>query len=191
MGSLMLGEHAAAEAALIEALEATLVIDDRPGLVTRMEMLASSAALAGRASRAAELLGASETLRKRIGAEKSRFTHAHVEEARVKAVAILGAGRYATAYEAGSRLDREGAVALALGKTPDPQTGAPTDTSSNPLGKREREVADLVAEGLSNKEIASRLFLSERTVETHVYNILNKLGFSSRVNIASWVTRSE
>jgi predicted ATPase/DNA-binding CsgD family transcriptional regulator len=191
MGSLMLGEHAAAEAALIEALEATLVIDDRPGLVMRMEMLASGAALAGRASRAAELLGASEMLRQRIGAEKSRFTQAHVEQARAKAEAILGSGRYATAYEAGSRLDREGAVALALGKTPDPHTSAPTDTSSNPLGKREREVADLIAEGLSNKEIASRLFLSERTVETHVYNILNKLGFSSRVGIASWVTRSE
>ena len=82
-------------------------------------------------------------------------------------------------------------MALALGKTPGPQTGIPTNTSSNPLGKREREVADLIAEGLSNKEIASRLFLSERTVETHVYNILNKLGFSSRVSIASWVTRGE
>jgi len=191
MGSLMLGEHAAAEAALIEALEATLVVDDRPGLVMRMEMLASSAALAGRASRAAELLGASEMLRQRIGAERSRFTQAHVEGARVKAEAILGEHRYATAYESGSRLDREGAVALALGKTPGPQTGIPTNTSSNPLGKREREVADLIAEGLSNKEIASRLFLSERTVETHVYNILNKLGFSSRVSIASWVTRGE
>ena len=71
------------------------------------------------------------------------------------------------------------------GATSGRQTGTPTDTSSNPLGRRECEVADLIAEGLSNKEIASRLFLSERTVETHVYNILNKLGFSSRVSIAS------
>ena len=66
-----------------------------------------------------------------------------------------------------------------------------TDRRPDPLGKREREVATLIAEGLSNKEIATRLFLSERTVETHVYNILNKLGFNSRSSIASWVSTPE
>ena len=81
MGALMLGDHAAAEAALIEALEASLVIDDRPGLVLRMEMLASSAAMAGRAQRAAELLGASEMLRLRIGAQISPFTSPLVAKA--------------------------------------------------------------------------------------------------------------
>ena len=82
MGALMLGDHAAAEAALIEALEASLVIDDRPGLVLRMEMLASSAAMAGRAQRAAELLGASEMLRLRIGAQMSPFTSPACREGR-------------------------------------------------------------------------------------------------------------
>ncbi len=51
------------------------------------------------------------------------------------------------------------------------------------------EVARLVAEGLSSKEIGSRLFLSERTVETHVSKILNRLGINSRVEIASWVAQ--
>ena len=64
MAALMLGEFAVAEAALVDALQASIVIDDRPGLVLRMEMLASSAAMAGRAQRAAELLGACEMLRR-------------------------------------------------------------------------------------------------------------------------------
>jgi predicted ATPase/DNA-binding CsgD family transcriptional regulator len=188
MGALMLGEHAAAELALIEALDASLAVDDRPGLVLRMDALAASAAMAGRAQRAAELLGASEMLRLRIGAQMSPFTSPLVEKAQEQAKSALGEARYDKAFQAGASLDREGAVGLALGK-PVVGDAAPTvETTANPLGKREREVAELIAEGLSNKEIATRLFLSERTVETHVYNILNKLGFNSRVNIASWVS---
>jgi DNA-binding CsgD family transcriptional regulator/sugar lactone lactonase YvrE len=57
-----------------------------------------------------------------------------------------------------------------------------------PLSKREREVAALVAEGLTNREIAARLFISERTAEGHVETIRNKLGFHSRVQIAAWVS---
>jgi DNA-binding NarL/FixJ family response regulator len=51
-------------------------------------------------------------------------------------------------------------------------------------------VARLIAEGLSNKQIGARLFISERTVATHVRNILNKLGFDSRARIASWMASS-
>jgi predicted ATPase/DNA-binding CsgD family transcriptional regulator len=191
MGSLMLGDHAAAEAALIEALRATLVIDDRPGLVLRMQALASRAAMAGEAQRAAELLGAAEMLRLRIGAPVSPFTSQLAEKAQEQATSVLGEDRFDKAFEAGAHLDREGAVALALGEKVARETARTIEKTSNPLGKREREVAELIAEGLSNKEIATRLFLSERTVETHVYNILNKLGFNSRVNIASWVSAVE
>jgi len=55
------------------------------------------------------------------------------------------------------------------------------------LTRREREVANLVAEGLTNREIATRLFISERTAESHVEQIRGKLGFHSRVQIAAWV----
>jgi DNA-binding CsgD family transcriptional regulator/sugar lactone lactonase YvrE len=55
------------------------------------------------------------------------------------------------------------------------------------LTRREREVATLVAQGLTNREIATRLFISERTAESHVEQIRGKLGFRSRVQIAAWV----
>jgi DNA-binding CsgD family transcriptional regulator/sugar lactone lactonase YvrE len=56
------------------------------------------------------------------------------------------------------------------------------------LTRREREVATLVAQGLTNREIATRLFISERTAESHVEQIRGKLGVHSRVQIANWMT---
>jgi trimeric autotransporter adhesin len=61
------------------------------------------------------------------------------------------------------------------------------NTSEPVLTRREREVAALVAEGLSNREIADRLFIAERTAEGHVEQIRNKLGFRSRAQVAAWV----
>jgi DNA-binding CsgD family transcriptional regulator/tetratricopeptide (TPR) repeat protein len=62
--------------------------------------------------------------------------------------------------------------------------------SASPLSAREEEVASLLAQALSNREIAERLVLSERTVETHVRSILAKLNFSTRTEIATWVLRT-
>jgi len=58
------------------------------------------------------------------------------------------------------------------------------------LTPRERDVALLVARGFSNREIADTLFIGERTVETHVGNVLGKLGFGSRARIAAWAVES-
>ena len=58
------------------------------------------------------------------------------------------------------------------------------------LTERQLEIARLVADDLTNRQIAARLFLSERTVETHITNILNKLGLSSRVQLSRWMTDS-
>jgi DNA-binding NarL/FixJ family response regulator len=57
--------------------------------------------------------------------------------------------------------------------------------------KREADVARLVAEGLTNKQIGARLFISERTVDSHVRNILNKLGVNSRAQIAAWMASAD
>lgn len=54
------------------------------------------------------------------------------------------------------------------------------------LTVREREVAALIAEGRTNREIAAQLVLSERTVEKHVENVMQKLAFSSRAQVAVW-----
>lgn len=59
------------------------------------------------------------------------------------------------------------------------------------LTRRGQEVAELIALGLSNREIGKRLFLSDRTVEWHIEQVLNRLGFNSRSEIAAWVGRTQ
>jgi DNA-binding NarL/FixJ family response regulator len=61
-----------------------------------------------------------------------------------------------------------------------------TAARDQPLSRREMEVAELVSQGLSNRSIADRLHLSERTAESHVKNICDKLGFNSRSQVAAW-----
>ncbi len=60
----------------------------------------------------------------------------------------------------------------------------------SPLTAREQEVAALVAEGLTNKEVATRLRLSVRTAENHLLNVMNKLGLDNRAQVAAWFTRT-
>ena len=104
------------------------------------------------------------------------------------ATAALGPAKFTIQHEVGRRLDREAAVRLALGERVEPPAdSAEAADERTVLGRRETDVAALVAGGLSNKQIATRLFISERTVDSHVRSILNKLGFNSRAQIAAWM----
>ncbi|MER6618016.1 response regulator transcription factor [Streptomyces xantholiticus] len=89
---------------------------------------------------------------------------------------------------AGFTLDE--ALAYALEEEAPATIASPSDEEPSAgiaLTRREREVADLVASGLSNKEIAAGLVIAQRTVETHVGRILAKLGLTSRLQLAAWV----
>jgi non-specific serine/threonine protein kinase len=67
---------------------------------------------------------------------------------------------------------------------------APDDELSwAPLTPRERQVADLIGQGLTSRQIAAKLVVSQRTAESHTENILRKLGMTSRTQIATWVVR--
>ena len=73
---------------------------------------------------------------------------------------------------------------------PSRDTGG-THRAPSPLTRREHEIVMLIAQGLSNREIADELVISPATAARHVANILAKLGFSSRTQVASWATRHE
>ena len=85
---------------------------------------------------------------------------------------------------------RDQAVAHALADDEPPAAQRPSPVPPGerglPLTRREREVAILIARGRSNHEIAVELVISDRTAETHVSNILARLGFTARAQVAAW-----
>ena len=74
---------------------------------------------------------------------------------------------------------------------PTPAIDRQLPASDGPLSRRELEVAELVADGASNAQVAARLFISERTVESHVANIFNKLGVDTRLQVARWFASTQ
>lgn len=87
------------------------------------------------------------------------------------------------------------ALAVARGEGPALRSGllladgaeAKRGSEAKPLTRRERQIAGLVADGLGNREIAEQLYLSKRTVDSHLEHIFTKLGFTSRTQLAAWV----
>src|SRR5215472_10184382 len=140
---------------------------------------------------AARLLGASEKLRAEVAASAHPTLAPLVTRTVGFLRSALGASRFEVEFNSGQRLTRSAALALALGEPVSTAGKPPHNAVSGPLATRELEVARLVADGLTNKQVGARLFISERTVENHVRNILNKMGFDSRTQLAGWMAVSD
>lgn len=184
--ALLAGDMAESRQHYEEGLRIAFLVDDRIGQAYMVAALGFHAAINGRPGIAARLLGASETIRLSAGATVMAPLAPFIASAEESATQALGTARFRIEFEAGRGLAREAAVRLALGEA-DAAGTPPSDGGGYELGPRQLEVAQLVAKGLSNRQIASQLFLSERTVDSHVRTIFNKLGFNSRAQIAGWV----
>jgi non-specific serine/threonine protein kinase len=101
----------------------------------------------------------------------------------------LGQAAFAAAWAAGEALSLEQAADLALSPEGEGQPGGGRGGGDGGLTPRQREVAALVARGLSNRQVAAALTIAERTAENHVEHILGKLGFRSRAQVAAWMAR--
>jgi predicted ATPase/DNA-binding CsgD family transcriptional regulator len=197
------GDHERSAELQRQALRLKWEIDDRLGAALSVEALAAAEALDD-PRRAATLLGAAESVWRTGGTRQESQQHlaGYHDECVQRARQRLGKAAYGKAFRRGLGLSPEDAVAYALDDTfEDPFDGAADDPwptrshgldspSPTALTRRERQVAELIGHGLSNKDIAGTLVIAQRTAEGHVENILAKLGFRSRSQIASWVTRT-
>ncbi|MFF3373747.1 ATP-binding protein [Streptomyces sp. NPDC002680] len=184
------GDRKESMALTLAGLEIERGFNDCLGAALMLELLAWLNASGGEYERAGRLLGVVRGLWRDIGNSISAFgplmaeSHARCEESVVRA---LGATAYERALVHGGGHDSLGlAIDYALSTETSAEPAAPS-----PLTRREREVAALVARGMTNRRIAAELVLSPRTVDSHVENILAKLGFGSRTRIAAWWTANQ
>jgi len=186
------GEREQAEAQAQEGAVCKYQLDDRAGLAIVIETLASLSAERGAFERAATLLGCAEALRESFATTVLEQWRAQHERSVALTTERLGQAGFNTTFQRGRSMTSTEAVNYATGR--EVSTKRPAFAVAKepmPLTRRELEVAVLVAEGLSNKQIAAKLVVSERTAEYHILNILNKLGFNSRTQIASWATEHQ
>ncbi len=180
------GDRDLSEELARECLRVKRAFNDLLGLVLAIEVLAWNAAARGSAERAAVLLGATHQIWQSVGYPLfgSRYFGAPHGACERAAIEVLGDRAFGRALRRGMVFGLKEAVAFAL---EEPAAVVAAEESATPLTRRELEVADLVAGGLSNKDIAVRLVIARRTAEGHVERILQKLGFTSRTQIARWI----
>jgi non-specific serine/threonine protein kinase len=179
------------DAALLSArsgLEAKAALGDRVGVAACLEPLAWIALRVGEHQTSARLTGASQRLWRSSGGNRLfgfRALLRCTNDCDIETRDLIGRSAYDALCDEGGRLSDEEAVDLGLDRRPRRPAQV---TDSSPLTSREREVAELVAQGLSNHEIAARLVIADRTAESHLEHIRIKLGFTSRSQIAAWMS---
>jgi predicted ATPase/class 3 adenylate cyclase/DNA-binding CsgD family transcriptional regulator len=183
---IALGELEQAESDAHDALR--LAADVRGHLVVPdiLECLADLATAAGTHREAARLLGAAAAARQRMGAVRFKVHHADYVASVAELREALGDGDFDAAWAEGAALTIDEAIGYARrgrGERKRPTSGWGSLTPA------ELDVARLVSEGLATKEIATRLFVSPRTVQTHLTHIYTKLGLTSRVQLAREAAR--
>jgi predicted ATPase/DNA-binding CsgD family transcriptional regulator len=183
------GDLATAYDLQLQALSMKWALGDQPGLAIVLEALATIASAQGDGDRAATLLGAARSIWTRVQGDPAAapFIAKERELAESLARSVLAGRTFERGFRRGAAMTQRDVVAYAAGK----ETGAvPAPAGGDPgqqLTTREAEVTELLGQGLSNQEIADRLVISVRTAQGHVENILRKLGFSSRTQVAAWV----
>jgi non-specific serine/threonine protein kinase len=156
------------------------------------EALAWISMLGGEFARASRLMGGAQRLFEETGTlvypPWDQYHDACTRQGRAR----LGDAGFDRLFQAGRQASTETLVSLALQeqaeRVPRPRAERAGITA---LTRREQEIAGLVAQGLSNRDIASTLVISQRTAETHVEHILTKLGFTSRAQIAAWAAERQ
>lgn len=176
------GQDAAARASFAAGLE----LADGTDLLSLAHQIEGIACAVARSEprRAARLFGAAEHLREQSLARVQPPWQPRVERGLAEARDALGERAWERERVAGRALPLDGVIRAALERANDRR-------AAGGLSRRELEVARLVATGMSNRAIAAKLFLSERTVESHLDHILTKLEFTSRAQLAAWVATEQ
>ncbi|MFC9833726.1 protein kinase [Rhodococcus sp. NPDC127530] len=183
------GERSGAAPLLEQALRLAHRVGDPRTAASCLELLAWIADSKQGARRAVVLMAAAQELALSIGSFTVWFPdmRVHHEECMHSTRRVLGDRRFDEAWCEGQALDLNAAVAYALNEPLAAKSASPQSITQPALTKRELQVAELVATGLTNRAIAERLVISPRTAQGHVEHVLAKLGFTSRAQVAAWI----
>lgn len=166
-------------------------VQQAQSLARTLDLLAAAEALAltGAAERAGVLRGAVDRIWRDIGGNPvETLQPGRLRIAECQARRALGDAAYERAHRRGGGLSMDEAVAFALGELREPAMPRPVPATPEevPLTRRELQVAALIAQGRTNRQIAESLVIAQRTAEGHVERILVKLGFANRSQVAAW-----